>query len=157
VKKTYIFLFIFTLHFTLHTLHYLYGQVEVGVGLTPGLTSSKEEKTVEKSRDLFISELAEKFAYEEKDLQRLYRRGYGYTELIKLILISQKSAKPLTEVVKKRDKGKKLRIIAKDYEIDYSTIMEEAKQIREEINNSLLSGLTTLPLLPGTTEIENLH
>lgn len=133
----------------------LYGQVGIGVSFTPDFSPSKEEKEIKKTKNPFLVELAERFSLEEKDLDRLYSRGYGYTEIIKLILITKKTNEPLEEIVKKRDKGKKMRKIAEDYELDYWVIDKEALKIKEEIKTSLLSQPTTQILLPKTTE-ENL-
>ncbi len=149
MKKIYLFLFVFTLHLTPYTLHLGYAQVGIGVEFTPGSPVKKKNRKINnRNEDPFLIELAGKFTREEKELHKLHNRGYGYVELIKIVLISEKADKLLEEVVKKRDKGNKMRKIAEDYKLDYREIYLEALQIRKEIDNSLATGQ---PLTKPTT------
>lgn len=138
MKKIILFLFVFALHFTPYTLHCLYSQ-QIGVGVefspSPPVKKKEEKKIKKKVENFFIFELAERFSLEEKKLNKLYNRGYGYLELIKIILIAKKADKPLEEIVKKRDKGKKMRKIAEEYQLDYQKIHLEALKIKDEIRS----------------------
>lgn len=154
MKKITLFLFVLALPITNYRLPQLHAQqIGVGVEFSPGSSVKKKGKRItNRAENPFLIELAGKFAIEEKELHKLHNRGYGYAELIKIILISKKAEKPLEEVTKKRDKGKKIRKIAEDYKLDYREIHLEALKIKKEIDNSLETGQ---PLIkPTTTPIE---
>ncbi|HCJ67510.1 MAG TPA: hypothetical protein DHV62_09410, partial [Elusimicrobia bacterium] len=139
-------------HLTPYTFNRLYGQqVGVGIEFSPPEeigVKKKGKRITNRAENPFLIELAERFTIEDKELNNLHNRGYGYVELIKIILISERADKPLEEVVKKRDKGKKMRKIAEDYKLDYREIYLEALKIRKEIDNSLETGQ---PLIKSTT------
>lgn len=127
----------FLIPITYHLSSNGYAQVGIGVEFTPGSSvQKKEEKIIKKGKNPLIVELAERFSVEEKELNKLHKRGYGYLELVKLLLISKKANKPLEEIVKKRDKGKKISKLAEEYELKYREIHLEAQKIREEIEDS---------------------
>jgi len=166
MKKIYLFLFVFILHITFisyrhfvsnraGTLHCLYAQqIDVGVGFSP---TPPIEKSVEEGKNPFLTELAERFSVKEKELDKLYNRGYGYSELIKIILIAKKIDKSLEEIVKEREKGKKISKIAEEYKLNYQKIHLESLKIKGEIKSSLetrqpLRKSTTAPM--DTREIE---
>lgn len=108
-------------------------------------------------KDAFIERIAIKFDQKSDDLQPLRRKGYGKVEIIKLVLISQKSNQPLKELVKKRDKNERLTKIAQEYNLDYKQINLEAYEIKEEIETSLFISSTTYKhsLIKNTTEVIN--
>ena len=67
-------------------------------------------------------------------LQVLFRNGYGYFELIKLLLISKLSGEKMIELIKLREKGSKVRNLAEKYKLDYKSILKESTQIHSQIS-----------------------
>ncbi|MDD5687628.1 MAG: hypothetical protein PHE88_07345 [Elusimicrobia bacterium] len=68
-----------------------------------------------------------------EDIQVLKNKGFGYSELIKIILISKKTEKPLTDVVTRRNRGEDFKKICERYAIDYNEIKKETKRIKLEV------------------------
>jgi hypothetical protein len=68
-------------------------------------------------------------------LQELYRRGVGYLELIRLILISDKSGNTFREILNLRIRKEKLSTIAQKYNVDYRDIYIESYKIKSKIDN----------------------
>ena len=112
-------------------------------GISSWDLSEKKEKTVKKP-DAFIVCLARYFFIKEADLARLWARGYGRNELIKLILISKSSGKSVREIVREREKETKLRDISRKYGVDYSSITLHAADIRMEIDSMVVLSSDTL-------------
>ena len=73
-------------------------------------------------------------AFDGGKLQVLYRNGYGYFELIKLLLISKLSGEKMIELIKLREKGSKVRNLAEKYKLDYKSILKESTQIHSQIS-----------------------
>jgi len=107
--------------------------VDFGAGIDFSGVGGGPQRIIVKSSDTFITKIAEKFDYDEEKLQKLFHNGYGRNELIKLILITEESAKPFNDILKLREKPMPLRKIARKYEIDYRFIYDEAKKIELEL------------------------
>ena len=133
--KTIIFTFLI-FSFFLFPFSFLFAQVDFGVGIdfTPK-TSEKASKQEKEQKNYFIERIALKFNQNYEKLHRLYQRGYGYIELLKLILISEKSKKELDEIIKYRDKKDKISKIASMYGLNYKEIYLEAYRIRSELES----------------------
>ena len=122
--------------FCLFTILPVTGSAEVGVGmeLSPsGLVRKKKEKKP-RNPDAFIKTLAGYFNQGEASMAKLHHRGYGRNELIKMLVITTKSGKDFTEIVKLRDKKKKLSEIAETYGLDYTQVLLEAAETRKKID-----------------------
>lgn len=103
--------------------------VDFGVGMDFSGVGGGPQQIIVRSSDTFITKIAEKFDYDEEKLQKLFHNGYGRSELIKLILITEESGKTFNDILKLCEKSMSLRKIAKKYEIDYRFIYDEAKKI----------------------------
>ncbi|MBU2567691.1 MAG: hypothetical protein KJ967_02810 [Elusimicrobia bacterium] len=128
-------------------LCYAVAQVGFGVGVdfTPGAYDerrlSREEKK-EPPKNPMVEKISERFGQKSEELQRLWRRGYGYVELIKILLIVKEVNKDLNEIVKQRDKRVRLSKIAESYGVDYHMIYTLSYAIRSELEteNNTTSG-----------------
>lgn len=105
-----------------------------GEGISSWDLAEKKEKKV-KQPDAFIMTLAHRYSIKQTDLARLWARGYGRNELIKLILISKASGKSLRDIVQEREKEMKLRDIARKYGVNYSSVTLLAVDVRKEIDS----------------------
>lgn len=68
-----------------------------------------------------------------EEIQECKNNGFGYNELIKVILISKKAERKLEDVIKRRRRGESFEEISKRYKVDYAEIKKETKQIRSEV------------------------
>ncbi|MDI6641770.1 MAG: hypothetical protein QME68_05610, partial [Elusimicrobiota bacterium] len=118
---------------------FLFAQVEFGIGVDfipyPAERAEKAKKVPELKND-FIEKISIRFNQNYDKLYLLYRRGYGYTELIKLLLITEKSGKALDEIVKIREKKEKISKIATSLGLDYKEIYFESYKIKTELESS---------------------
>jgi len=89
--------------------------------------------TEKKQKDPFVLVLAKKFAVEEHVLSQAVDKGFGRTELIRLILIAQKSGKNLDDVLKERENGARLAKIAQNHNQDNAKIRKEALALLKEL------------------------
>jgi len=60
--------------------------------------------------------------------------GLGFSELVKVILISKKINKPAEEIVKRRNRGESFLKICDRYKLDYTQIKTETKKILSEVS-----------------------
>jgi hypothetical protein len=113
----------------------VFAQADVGIGVSPWDNSTQStDKKKPRPSDPYVRYLSKYFNQKDEDLQKLWSRGYGRNELIKLLLITKKSGKDLKESVRQRDKDTKLSRISEQYKIDYHQILTEAVTIRKEID-----------------------
>ena len=148
-KKISFFYFVFLIFY--FCLAFLYAQVNFGVGVdfTPRPAERTREKRKEPEvKNEFIERISIRFNQNYDRLFSLYRRGYGYTELIRLLLIADKSEKPFDDIVKLRDKKERLSKIATSHGLAYKEIYFESRKIRTELESST----TAQHLLESTTE-----
>lgn len=68
-----------------------------------------------------------------EEIQECKNNGFGYNELIKVILISKKADRKLEDVIKRRRRGESFEEISKRYKVDYAEIKKETKKIRAEV------------------------
>lgn len=109
-------------------------QFGTGVGISPWDTSAPKKRKRPKTTDTYVKVIAKYFKMNEDNLARLWRRGYGRNELIKLILISQRGGQEFKKLIKQRDKNIKLSRMAEKYKVDYTQILEDASRVRKEID-----------------------
>ncbi|MFH1369160.1 MAG: hypothetical protein ABII64_08545 [Elusimicrobiota bacterium] len=105
-----------------------------GVGFSPWDGSYYQKKDRTAVPDKFIRAAAIHFGISETDLAKLWYRGYGRNELIKVILISRDAKQELKDVVKLRDKNMKYAKIAEKYTLDYYKFTADAESARKEID-----------------------
>lgn len=108
-----------------------FAQIQIGVEYVPSSAIEEPKKEEEKKmkKDVFVDELAKYFNVDAEKLHNLRNKGYGRFELTRLLLISSKTAVEFDEVIKKRA-NKRIAEIAKDCEIDYSQLYDEARCIK---------------------------
>lgn len=110
-------------------------EVGLGLGLSPwDSVSKRQDEKKKKQADLFIKILARHFKTDEDELNKLWNRGYGRNELIKLLLISQKSGQELKEIIKQRDKKTRLSKLSEKYNLNYNEILDEQNALRKELD-----------------------
>ncbi|OGS21777.1 MAG: hypothetical protein A2252_06520 [Elusimicrobia bacterium RIFOXYA2_FULL_39_19] len=113
-----------------------FGQgINAGVEIDPsgfGSKSDKDEKKVEKP-DALADRIAVRFAKESKEIQEQKKKGYGYNELIKLLLIAQKADVKFETIIELRNKKTKIADIAKKYNLNYKEIYMESGKIKSEL------------------------
>lgn len=91
-----------------------------------------------KPADIYVKAISKYFNVDENELTKLWARGFGRNELIKIILSSIKSGKEINEIVKDRDKnGLKYFYIAEKYKFDFNSLLIEAAEIRKKIDNDI--------------------
>lgn len=136
-------------------------QVYFGAELTPDVFSKTEEPRFEKPRiEPFAMALSQYFSsstlYEvfestepEKQVTGYMRHGFYKQEIIKLILISEKTKVSFKKLSKERDKGKTFEDFAKRYSIDLYELFEKSLNIKKDIETKLPPPVTpvseTLP------------
>ncbi len=75
------------------------------------------------------------------DLGMYARRGFGRTELITLLLISENSKEPLKELAKKRARGARLREIASQFHLSYEDIRSKALVLKNALLEKIPANL----------------
>jgi hypothetical protein len=111
-------------------------QVGVGVGTDfTGLDTGLEKKDkIPRMPDPCVEALAQRYCIDRIELNKLWFRGYGRNELIKLVLIGKKSGKPLKDLVRLRDKNTRFSDIARKFDIDYPALVVETAAVRKELD-----------------------
>ena len=99
----------------------------------PDTEDLKVKSAKEKPTEPFVQVLAKKFGIEEKVLTKSVEKGFGRTELIRLILISKKSDSKLADLLKERENGTRLAKIAQARHLDNHKIRKEAFAILKEL------------------------
>jgi len=97
---------------------------------------SKEKKPKPVIIEPFCKNLAESATYWQisaENLQIYKNKGLGYTELVKVVLISKKSGKTVDDVIKKRNTEETFKKICQRYNVDYEQIKVETKKIMSEV------------------------
>lgn len=83
--------------------------------------------------DPFVRAMSERMKVSEDILADATAKGFGRAELLRLILISQKSGRPLKELIQERDKGARLAKIAQESNCDNWSVRREALAILKEL------------------------
>lgn len=133
----------------------LRADLDGGVDLFPSsydIDSSTEP--LRKTPTTFARRLAQKADWPLEKIEKLERKGYGRTEIISLIEIARRSPKTWDDLVKERDKGKKMRELAEEAALNYNEVFRRAQKLRDEINAEVEgqlpdSGPRDLPAGPG--------
>jgi len=100
----------------------------------PNITDIKTQKNKKKKVAApFVQALAKKMGVPEEVLTETIAKGFGRTELIRLILVSQKSKKNLEELIQEREKGTRLAKISKSANLNNRAIRKEANEILDEL------------------------
>lgn len=100
----------------------------------PDLEDAKIKKVKEKKIvEPFVQALSKKMEVPEKVLTKTIAKGFGRTEIIRLILISKKSHQPLEQLIKKREEGERMAKISESAKLDNRTIRKEAIEILKEM------------------------
>jgi len=68
------------------------------------------------------------------EIQKIKNNGLGYSELIKIILISKKIEKSPEDIIKRRNRGETFLKISERYGFDYERIKYETKKIIKEVH-----------------------
>lgn len=83
--------------------------------------------------DPFVKALSKKTDMPEEILTETFEKGFGRTEIIRLILMSKRAEKPLPDLIKEREKGTKLATIAQGYGQDNRAVRREAALMLKEL------------------------
>ena len=116
-----------------------YGYPAAGSVVDTGLSPSNHLQTDNNDKspmpqDPYVKTIAARFGADAAELEKLWRRGYGRNELIKLLVISLKSKTPLNDLVKDREKKARLSELCGKYGLSYRDLLAEAASIRKEID-----------------------
>ncbi|MBN1622092.1 MAG: hypothetical protein JW871_05835 [Endomicrobiales bacterium] len=121
---------------------YLHAEVGVGVGVSPW-SASPRKKREEKKADIYVKLIAKQFNAKEEEVEKLWKKGYGRNEIIKLLTLQQKSNHDLKDLIKQRDKNIKLSRMAEKYKVDYPGLLKEAETTRKKIDYQVLISTRT--------------
>jgi hypothetical protein len=99
----------------------------------PEIEDLKTKKAEPRPVDPFAQALSAKMNVPERTITDAVEKGFGRTELIRLILISKKSGKALGDLLKEREKGARLAKIAESVHLNNRSIREEAESILKEL------------------------
>lgn len=135
----------------------IYAQSDYGDGVSPLETApERKEEKVLRPPDVYVEKIAEHFNARQDDVIRLWYKGYGRNELIKLFLITRKSHRKIRELESMRDKNEELSKIAAKYNLDYDAILAEAIEVRKAIDRRI-SDRVPKASLHISTETERNH
>ena len=104
-----------------------------GVNFMPG-GGSEVGKSTTPVKSIFVAHIAKKMNKDEAALQKLWRKGYGFLELIRISMIVDQSHETLDKIIEQRDKNVKLSVIAKKYNLDYKNIYNRSYEIKSELD-----------------------
>lgn len=133
-------------------------QSDYGMGTSPFESSPAQKKErMPRPPDIYVQKIAQYFNVKEEEVARLWNRGYGRNELIKLLLIMQKSRQKLRDLARMRDKHEKLSKIAAKYDLDYDALLGEAIAVRETIDRRVSDGVpkADLSVSSGNATVSN--
>lgn len=115
----------------------------VGVNFAPGSGGNSEvHKSTAVPKSVFVKHIAKKMNKDEVKLQGLWRRGYGFVELIKLSLIADGANETFEKIVEQREKKQKLKAIAQKYNLNYNGIYRRSYEIKSELEAEVTDYLT---------------
>lgn len=115
---------------------YSANEFDAGVGFSPWDSAYRSDRNKrEQPGDPFIKLIAARFGHDEAELMKLWHKGYGRNELIKLLVISAKSGVPFKEIVRSRDKNVKLSKICEINRINYKDVLKEAAAARKDLDS----------------------
>ncbi|MBI5574244.1 MAG: hypothetical protein HY919_06805 [Elusimicrobia bacterium] len=98
--------------------------------------SKKEKKEKPLTIEPFCKNLSQNVTWWQmtaEEIQKIKNNGLGYSELIKVILISKKIEKSPDEIIKRRNRGEAFLKISERYGFDYGQIKNETKKIMKEV------------------------
>lgn len=120
-------------------------QVEVGTGLGPE-SFLHGERGPSESMPILPLALATSLAFDAttwaqvqvstvpaQDLTQLLRRGYYKLELLQAVLLASRAKVPLKEISTAHDKGKSMRELAKEKQLDFEALYEEALKLDRDV------------------------
>jgi AraC-like DNA-binding protein len=110
-------------------------------------------KKEEPEDDPFIIQLATRTGASEELLTDAAAKGFGRTELIRLILMSKKSEKTLSELMSEREAGKSFKDMAFDLKLDPKAIKKDADSLYKQIAEAMQkSDRPPTPATPAKTK-----
>ena len=98
--------------------------------------NKKEEKEKPMTIEPFCKNLSQNVTWWQMtaaEIQKIKNNGLGYSELIKVILISKKIEKSSEDIIKRRNRGETFLKISERYGFDYGRIKNETKKIMSEV------------------------
>lgn len=146
----------------------LFGQVDFGVGVGGDVFGGEKKKKPPKTAvDPFAQVTALAFdattwmtlqvstEAAAKDLTRLIHDGIYRQELLELVLMASQAQKPLKDLVKKREKGKKLEKLAEELKLDYDALYEQALRLRAKIDPLVSRAREALAAVVSTSTVSD--
>ena len=105
---------------------------ELGVGFFPGDSSYDKSRDTGKkltpSEETFAAKASEHFKTERKEIEKLLTDGFYKKEIVKILIISGQSSKPLKDIVIMRKKRTTFDDICRKLGVDYRKISSEANE-----------------------------
>lgn len=99
--------------------------------------SNYEVRRSSAARTPFAEKAAVRLDWPLEKLAKLERRGFGRTEMVSFVAIARKTEKTWEELVKEREAGASLRLMAEKVGLDYNKLFEESSRTKKEIEASL--------------------
>ena len=99
----------------------------------PEVEESKPKVEAPKPAEPFIQALSKRLEVPEKVLTEASEKGFGRMELIRLILTSKQSNKPLPDLIQEREKSKSFAKISEGAKVDNVAIKKEAQVILKDL------------------------
>ena len=91
----------------------------------------------EPDEDPFIIQLATRTGTSEELLTDAWMKGFGRMEIIRLILMSKKSSKKLSDLMSERESGKPFKDMALELKLDPKAVKKEADTLYEQISEAM--------------------
>ena len=114
----------FTIHLFAQTDLYSFPKIE-----EEGIKRTKQKRALEP----FVEALSKRVNVSDSTLMNAMERGFGRSELIRLILISKKSGKSLPDLLQEREKGTSLKKISESAKLDNKALRKEALAMLKEL------------------------
>jgi hypothetical protein len=89
--------------------------------------------------DAYTQAIAAHFGKDPQQIARLFTNGYGRSELITMIIISNSANIDLLNVVRMRKHGARFSAICAQMKIEWPLVEAQSQAVRAEIDNSVLS------------------
>lgn len=108
---------------------------EVGAGIEAMPFSTGDKETIERDPHdtVYVQKLSKSLKADASTLQDLQHKGFGRSEMIRLVWISQRSKKPVEELVKKLGKKKTVDDLAAEFGMDNAKLRQESLILRDAI------------------------
>ncbi|MBN1823225.1 MAG: hypothetical protein JW803_02785 [Endomicrobiales bacterium] len=105
-----------------------------GIGFSGWDGGGRSGKKKAPPPDLYVVAISSYFDTGIKDVHRLWRKGFGRNELIRMHLLVSLGGAEMTDIVKLRRKNTRYKKLCDKYKVDYDVLYEKSIQIRKHID-----------------------